>query len=400
MTGTDRRPSLLRRARPTVLGILAFALVLEIAAWIVTPVANRVLPDPIMTRGEIYAGQTAALRTLLAAEGRERIDPDLGWRYEPGWAEGPDTISLDGLRSGRAYDLVPPAAETRVAAFGDSFVYCVEVANPECWTARVEDGWKAEVLNYGVGGYGTDQAWLRYRKEGTRFSPEIVLIGFAPVNLRRAANRYRRFISPRDGPWFKPRFLVEGEELVLLPSPVADPDDARALIEDPTAITLVGEADVWYEPTIYEHPLYRVSAAYRLVTQAWILAKRRNLGPERLYEDEHFRTETESFAVQLRVLEAFAASVREDGARPVVLLLPDRHAVEQALRGEEPSYQPLVDALSERGVPMIDLVEALSTHTGPVDELFMPGGHYSPPANRLVAGFLAETLDLAERGTS
>jgi len=61
------------------------------------------------------------------------------------------------------------------------------------------------VLNYGIGGYGFDQAFLRFQREGIALRPDVVLIGFAPDDLGRLVNVYRRFISSRELPLAKPR---------------------------------------------------------------------------------------------------------------------------------------------------------------------------------------------------
>ena len=36
-------------------------------------------------------------------------------------------------------------------------------------------GIRAEVLNFGVGAYGMDQAYLRWREQGKNFAPDIVI---------------------------------------------------------------------------------------------------------------------------------------------------------------------------------------------------------------------------------
>ena len=55
----------------------------------------------------------------------------------------------------------------RLAVFGDSFTHCDEITYQNCWTSRLESLWpNTEVLNFGVPGFGPDQAWLRYQRDG------------------------------------------------------------------------------------------------------------------------------------------------------------------------------------------------------------------------------------------
>jgi hypothetical protein len=181
----------------------------------------------------IYEDQSARIRRFLdpGAVQLEQFDPGLGWRYTPGFRGDRHRINHQGLRGDREYATAPPPGVDRLAAFGDSFVYGNEVDTPDSWPARLEtELGGAEVLNFGVGGYGTDQAWLRYRREGRRFGPRIVLIGFVPDDIRRNVNVYRRFLSDHELPLFKPRFRMSDDGVLrLLPCPLAEALRARRI---------------------------------------------------------------------------------------------------------------------------------------------------------------------------
>src|SRR5690348_3037073 len=132
-----RRSAVWTRA---VLGAAAAILVLEGAAYLMIGVANRVLPQPILTRGAFYAGHAQLWATILRSAQRDRLHPTLGWQYQPGFQNETDAINLAGMRSSHEYALNPPDSLARIAAFGDSFVYCNEVWNAACWTAQLESG--------------------------------------------------------------------------------------------------------------------------------------------------------------------------------------------------------------------------------------------------------------------
>ena len=42
-----------------------------------------------------------------------------------------------------------------------------------------------EVINFGVGGFGLDQAYLRYLEDGIQYKSHIVMIGFMSENIYR-----------------------------------------------------------------------------------------------------------------------------------------------------------------------------------------------------------------------
>lgn len=84
--------------------------------------------------------------------------------------------------------------------------------------------------------------------------------------------------------------------------------------------------------------------------------------------------------------EAFAAEAIQRGGLPLVVLLPDREAVQRLRRGQPPSYAPLAQALRIRGIEYFDLLRSLH-YWGctPTETLFRPDGHYSPAGNEEVA---------------
>jgi hypothetical protein len=370
----------------------------ELAAYGCLYVLRGRLHDDIRRSPEIYEMQSELMRTMLLgpAEHRTAVDPVLGWRYRSGFGSATDTINDQGVRARRQYSKSPAAGVTRLAAFGDSFVYANEVADADAWSAQLEHiSPKIEVLNYGVGGYGVDQAYLRYRLEGRELSPDTVLMGFVADDLRRVVNVYRRFSSTSELPLFKPRYLLSPNgELTLLPSPVSSLADYEKYLLRPDSVREVGVYDHWYDPLVYENPLYDWSAAVRLASAAWIRIYRRYMDPDRLVSDGQFNEDSSAFSIQRRLFRIFATDVAHAGARPIVVFFPDKYTVMGSLSGEAPVYAPLVRAARRDGVFACDLYSpfrSVAEREG-VEGLFMPAGHYSPRANEIVAQSMARVL--------
>jgi hypothetical protein len=355
------------------------------------------LGEPIRTTQEIFREQSDRLRALLLPDTTRllALDPVLGWRYRASHRDSANQTNAQGLRSGRAYAPVPAAGVVRVAAFGNSFVYCNEVANDDAWPAQIERRHPGlEVLNYGVGGYGVDQAYLRFLLEGARLAPHVVVIGFAPDDLGRVVNVYRRFRSSREIPLVKPRFLLDGQgKLVLLPVPLRTPADYARYLAAPRRVIELGVHDQWYEPAIYEDPLYDHSAAVRLATGVWIRV-RRHFGRDRFVRDGTFNPAATAFRIQVALFRLFADAVRARGARPLVILLPDAETVRAARQGRRTLLTSLGDALRAQGLAYLDLTEAFrdAPDRGDGRAWFMAGGHYSPAGNRVVAEWLGPRL--------
>lgn len=270
------------------------------------------------------------------------------------------------------------------------------MVNEDSWPAMIEDIFPyMEVLNYGVGGYGTDQAYLRFIKEGLDLSPDVVIIGFAPVNLRRVVNVYRRFISDREIPLIKPRFIInEVGNMILLPNPLPHKTDYEKYLRHPDDIIELGKNDYWYESAIYDNPLYDLSATVRLFTTLWVRVHNRYLDRNRPILNGMFNQQSTAFKIQSALLEKFVDEVKNSGVIPIVVIFPDRDSILRDGRVQNKVFDPLVDYLKARSIDYIDLTSAFldSDDHGEIKDWFMSGGHYSPKGNKIVAQRLGSEI--------
>ena len=166
-------------------------------------------------------------------------DEKLGWTYRPNSIRqaGTFTINGSGLRSTRDYTPAPPADTLRIALFGDSFTAGDDVDDEEVWGHQLENllveaGLRAEVLNFGAGAYGMDQAFLRWIEQGKSFAPDIVIFGLQPENLARNVNVFRQLLHGSGPPFSKPRFIVNSQDLQLINSPTLPPEQLISAFED------------------------------------------------------------------------------------------------------------------------------------------------------------------------
>jgi lysophospholipase L1-like esterase len=152
-----------------------------------------------------------------------RADPVLGWSFTPGARDeyvGPRPFPVEfrtdvrinslGLR-GPELDSVP-AGGLRVLVLGDSWVAGLEVPEDRTYSAVLADeltdrlGVPVQVVNAGVRGYGTDQAWLLYRERLRQLDPDLVVYhttGNDPED-NTVVHRMHRVFS-------KPAFALEAD---------------------------------------------------------------------------------------------------------------------------------------------------------------------------------------------
>ena len=121
-------------------------------------------------------------------------DQELGWSHIPNkegyWQIGEDRvlvrINSKGLRDRElSYEKRPNTF--RILVLGDSFVEGMQVPLEATFAKRLEiklteSGMIFEVINAGFAGVGTDYGLLFLRKEGYKYHPDLVLLGFFAGN--------------------------------------------------------------------------------------------------------------------------------------------------------------------------------------------------------------------------
>lgn len=340
-----------------------------------------------------YRPDAARVRAWLARGGTGdylRPDPELGWTIVPG-GRTPDGRYEANAQAARArqdvvYATDPPAGRRRLVAVGDSFTHGDGVTNEQTWAHRLEQlRGDLEVVNLGVPGYGTDQAFLRWRRDAASLHADFAVLGIWPENVCRNLNLVRYFLQPAAGFSGKPRFLVGPDGIEEIGSPVLDGEALVAAL-DGEAPPPVMVHEFWAEPEDVEPRWFQHS---RLLRVAHTLARvyERRAQRNRLYAG----TDPRGIEVTVAIAEQFAVEARARGSEPIVLLIPMRDLLET---WPEEGALPLGRALRARGIEPIDLGPPMAkvVRERGTACCFAPDGHLSVEGNELVARWLAERI--------
>jgi len=387
---------LLRRAIVLGLSALAALLLVEVGMRVfILPYYWRPLPPFGALTNESQRTWLERQKQELAGAPPTEIgafDPVLGWAPRPGAQQGggSTTIHARGWRGRRDYPLPVAPGVTRLAAFGDSYTFCTEVPDDAAWEGQLEaldPG--LEVVNMGMGGYGTDQALLRAERELPGLGAELVLVGLLPENIGRNVTRYRPRWSPESySPLVKPRFVLENGELVLVPLPFSDRASMVRAIESGDVLELLAEHEHWNDEPV--SPLLAWSALARLFG-ARIAYHRRVVDPLWLERGEPFH-------LMLAILDRFREVARASGGRDAaVLIFPAKPDIELLLRGEPGYWTTLFPELERRGTPYLDLCAPLleAARASSIEEIY-GFTHLSRLGNAVVAQAILAWL--RERG--
>ena len=172
--------------------------------------------------------------------------PVLGWDYPPNiiYQDIDDIIYHHGAHGERR--TCTSYGTTLIATYGDSFTYCANVRDEDTWQTFLARKLSSNVLNFGVGAYGTDQAMLKYELQ-SQVRTKIVMLCIFPENINRIVNIYRPFYTYVDPVRLtKPLFVRHGDGFKLVSNPLKSAEDFSKL-DDPTFLNELAKLDYWYQ---------------------------------------------------------------------------------------------------------------------------------------------------------
>jgi len=324
-----------------------------------------------------------------------RFDSALGWAKTPSTAIRRHTGEFDvtfatnsrGLREDESVGYEKPGGTQRVLVVGDSFTLGYTVDRPETITQLLQDelraqGRSVQVVNAGTEGYSTDQEVLWLAREGAKYDPDVVVLQMYENDIFwNSQDHYLRYP--------KPHLRGDGDpsaSLDALPE-LADPGREPWLQRSTALGTMLGGFAGGPAMPMLDGP--------RPLPAEWGV---------RLRDDASGWSETRA------ALRAFRAVARKIGAKPVVLVIPDKAQVDPASRAamtqqiDASTYDPdrpyrgMVDAAKAAGLPVIEALPAMksASENGSRALYFARDWHTNPAGNRVLANLLTTALGQSE----
>jgi hypothetical protein len=158
----------------------------------------------ILLVGEFFEASDAV--PSVAERTHTQYDADLGWVNIPNhsvedlYAPGADLhTNAQGFRGNRDTAPKPAPGVLRVVCSGDSFTLGFGVADDETWCHRLKlPGRDVETVNMGQGGYGIDQAWIWYQRDGSDLGHQLHIFAFVYPDITRMTQlSFLRYGKPR-----------------------------------------------------------------------------------------------------------------------------------------------------------------------------------------------------------
>ena len=295
-------------------------------------------------------------RRLPEAERLNDYDSQLGWvnmknrrvvdRYGPNKNA---THNAGGLRATREYTAAIPVGRYRIIFLGDSFTYGVGAGDAGTYAAQLESlAPSIEAVNMGVAGYGVDQMYLSYMREGGRLDTNLLVLAFIGDDLRRM--KLTAFLTQSP----KPRLFLSGDHLTVtnVPVPTWGVATRRGWLEEfPNSLALVQILRSVYDMFVQDYDPLPVA--------------------ERVFADLN-------------------NVVSEKHQRFAVVYLPAQTDVTSDR--QSPAARKLQDTAARNHIPFFDLTssfkEALAREGGPL----FGKAHYSEAGYKVIAELLLNEL--------
>ena len=351
---------------------------------------------------EVAARYQRVIREAMSAGELSYISYDdrLGWSLTPGRAsdDGLYFNSAEGIRSPEAGlhmlgTKATPGTPTpyRIGLIGDSHTFGQDVRYDDTWGYQLERllGPCVEVRNFGVPGYGVDQAVLRYERHVRPWAPQLAILAPIGNDFERTMLVYMFLNFPGwDYPFSKPRFALREGTAVLLNSPTIPPAAifSRERVFDLPLI----EYDIAFDPADWRFHPYDHSLLIRWLGarfRAWHTASDATDGSMNQAE------------VNRAILRRFLDMARADSVVPLLAYLPS------TLESKFPTATPnmgrtlIAEIAAEAGVLHTDLTHTLrAVDPGRLASNLGYGIHYSPEANGAIAEHLAGLVLVAMGG--
>lgn len=327
----------------------------------------------------------------------EMYNQELGWDYPPNSKiESTNVLNRtwvanyghQGQRESLNKNL--PVVAT---AYGDSFVHGDELDTKFTWAHYLEQILDGQVQNFGVGGYGTDQAYLKFKRHTSQgIVAPITILGIFEGDLSRISTNFRHFVTPESNifPGFKSGFVFQDNKVIFLENPAKTTMDKKQIEK---LILRLSKSDWGAKRQLYLQNQF----PYTLQTlKAFTHLKDRFVekfsGKDRL-NSWHSKEEK---SVMGYLVDEFIKTACKSQSTPVVLFFPDTNRWQKGAK--DPQYSAFRDEIKQSypGLVVVDIAQA---RFDPNRYTLIPlKGHLSPYGNMVVAQRLGLQLKTLPKG--
>ena len=280
-----------------------------------------------------------------------------------GWPSPLSATAEERDESGsRIVPAFPDTREACLSLYGDSFTWGGKVDHEHAWGNVLAELLGCRVANYGVSGFGSDQAYLRFAHNASDGAP-VAFLGHLAENILRNSNQLRGLLYNGTVYGLKPRFVLDRDGgLALVPLPSPSEAEFRDLVVHPEKYLehefFLPGGPAGTTRLRFPYTLSVLSAFRHFHITAEI---RREPWHAAFYAPDH---PAQALEVTARIFEAFDREARRRGKIAVLAIIPTGMDLEYRREHGRWVYQPLLDRVRRSGLEVLDLGDGMLERIG------------------------------------
>jgi hypothetical protein len=329
---------------------------------------------------------TSDVATSSDSSGYRVYDSLLGWSLGS-WKRSDFYFSNEkGFRCAETVyqSRVPTSVHHDIVCIGNSFTHGDAVPYEDTWPHHLSSKTGRTVLNMGVGGYGIDQAVLRFMRSG--MTCDTVILGLVPGDLERSLTTVYNYYT--GGVKTKPRFHFDADgSHTLLNVPCLSPSEFVARPLTPRAEAVYNGIAGYNGYVSKEGRWWTGSMFFRLIYSSIEQARHRR--------PPVYMTPGRDLDYCLRIFDVFKRHCDSVGAVPMVLLIDNLNSIGDRRKADGNTWSHLQKRLGELGLVSFQFQDSLMrAYDSDPAALIHPQEkvHYSPSGNRLLTELLVGRL--------
>jgi hypothetical protein len=352
------------------------------------------------------------------------IEDQTKWKFfdrELGWSRSQDssTNAMDGvaytfLEDGSRWSGIQEGP-VAISFYGCSGTMGMEVTDQHSFPAFVSELTNLRVKNWGVAGYGMDQALLNLEKKlksGQETAPTIIL-SFGTEAINRNVSAWRLFYSGEN--LLKPRLMKQPDGTFKAQNPLLTNPEAYFDSTDAEILETLAPYDYWLTSKVGSRTIIKpgVDFPYTLSLMDSMLyfygkAQSKLVHPEKALQTPfNLYDQTMPLDHMCAIIDRFFEICQQNGKNGMLVLLTGKFYVDASLgRLESDTLKldigtarklddNLTEYLDKKGYPYVDtlpIVASILQKEGSMEDLFCVYEHPSPRFTKLIAEAIVQKL--------
>ena len=266
-----------------------------------------------------------------------------------------------------------------ISFWGCSIVEGCELPDEETWLWQLQEKMKGKfaICNGGVSGYGTDQAFLRFKQRFHDVKSQVAFLGYATTDLLRNLSIERMLLMRHSEEYLflKPRFIMLSGQLELILPPETNFQNLVDVLQQTKTKSFLKQYDPFFVRCCFSEQIkYHLS---------------RKCGLDVTLPEEN-SLKVEALQIVWELFKEFFRFCSDNNVDGRILFLPMYRGLNQS--GSD--FDFLMQKLDENNYPYVDLRKVfINLEKYHEDDLFQPKNHYSALSGEWISNYLAEHIE-------